>query len=382
MEEQLQESLGWTEDYRKYFNDASNGRGFPFRERGSFDPELTRPFYKVWALEKAGLHTTGHDDRGEIRTDGHSALSIPMFAATPTEEVIDWLSQLFERLDGIIAPALPSALSAERAAVASWPERLRQAQSAARDPSRLRIEDHGAAVDDTSRRIDPERLFLMFPRDRRGRLRPRARLLLSPAGTGSDTARRPWVLASGPERAGGDSVTVRVEPVIAVNEAHRFDLTPWLWQRNAPLLTEPSSWAHLGNDRGAIELLSGGMVEEGLRLSGLILDEGVTRLAKGRILGLGYNDPTWPTVARESLCLVFPSLLLTAGLSYARRVLRRPSDGIKLLTLPGQRQAMKGSIVFVPSDPPRLELRWTGSNRRLSYVLWERPPIPGVWAAE
>jgi hypothetical protein len=177
-------------------------------------------------------------------------------------------------------------------------------------------------------------------------------------------------------------VTVRVEPVIAVNEAHRFDLTPWLWQRNAPLLTEPSSWAHLGNDRGAIELLSGGMVEEGLRLSGLILDEGVTRLAKGRILGLGYNDPTWPTVARESLCLVFPSLLLTAGLSYARRVLRRPSDGIKLLTLPGQRQAMKGSIVFVPSDPPRLELRWTGSNRRLSYVLWERPPIPGVWAAE
>ena len=382
IEEQLEESSGWTEHYRKYFADASNGRGFPFRERGSFDPEVTRPFYKVWALEKAGLHTTGHDDRGEIRTDGHSALSIPMFAATPTEEVIDWLGQLFERLDRIIAPVVPSALSTERAALASWPERLRQAQSAARDPSRLRIEDHGAPVDDISRRIDAARLFLMFPRDRRGRLRPRARLLLSPAGIGSDTERRPWVVASGHERAGGDNVTVRVEPVIAVNEAHRFDLAPWLWQRNAPLLTEPSSWAHLANDRAAIELLSGGMVEEGLRLSGLILDEGVTRLAKGRILGLGYNDPTWPTVARESLCLVFPSLLLTAGLSYARRVLRRPSDGIKLLTLPGQRQAMKGSIVFVPSDPPRLELRWTGSNRRLSYVLWERPPVPGVWPTE
>jgi hypothetical protein len=382
MEEQVEQSSGWTKDYRKYFNDASNGRGFPFRERGSFDPELTRPFYKVWALEKAGLHMTGHDDRGEIRTDGHSALSIPMFAATPTEEVIDWFSQLFERLDRIIAPGLPSALSSERAALASWPERLRHAQSAARDPSRLRIEDRGAAVDDTSRRIDPERLFLMFPRDRRGRLRPRARVLLSPAGTGSDTERRPWVLASGPERAGGDSVTIRVEPVIAVNEAHRFDLTPCLWQRNAPVLTDPSSWAQVANDRAAIKLLSGGMVEEGLRLSGLILDEGVTRLAKGRILGLGYNDPTWPTVARESLCLVFPSLLLTAGLSYARRVLRRPNDGIKLLILPGQRQAMKGSIVFVPSDPPRIELRWTGSNRRLSYVLWERPPIPGVWATE
>jgi len=372
----------WSAEYRTYYEDALNGRGHPFQERGTFDPEPTRPFYKVWAIEKAGLHPTGHDDRGEIRTDGHSALSIPMFAATPTEEVIDWLGQLFERVDRIIAPALPTALSTERAALASWSERLRQAQSAARDPSRLRIEEHGAAVDETSQRIDPAQLFLMFPRDRRGRLRPRARLLLSPAGIGSDTERRPWVVAKGPERAGGDSVTVRVEPVIAVNEPHRFDLTPWLWQRNAPRLTEPSSWAPLTNDRAAIKLLSGGMVEEGLRLAGLFLDEGVTRLAKGRILGLGYNDTSWPTVARESLCLVFPSVLLTAGLSYARRVLRRPSDGIKLLTLPGQRQAMKGSIVFVPSDPPRLELRWTGSNRRLSYLLWERPPIPGVWAAE
>jgi hypothetical protein len=382
MEEQLEESSGWTQDYRKYFDDASNGRGLPFRERESFDPELSKPFYKVWALEKAGLHTTGHDDRGEIRTDGHSALSIPMFAATPTGEVIEWLSQLFERLDRIIAPALPSALSIERAALASWPERLRQAQSAARDPSRLRIAEHGAAVDETSQRIDPERLLVMFPHDRQGRLRPRTRLLLSPAGTGSDIDRRPWVVASGPERVGGDSVTVRIEPVIAVNETHRFDLTPWLWARNAPPLTAPSSWAPLSNDRAAIELLSGGMVEEGLRLAGLFLDEGVTRLAQGRILGVGYNDPAWPAVARESLCLVFPSLLLMAGLSYARRVLRRPSDGIKLLTLPGQRQAMKGSIVLVPSDPPRLELRWTGSNRLLSYVLWERPPIPGVWATE
>ena len=382
IEEQLRESSRWTDDYRKYFDDVSNGRGFPFRERGSLAPELTRPFYKVWALEKAGLHSTGHDDRGEIRTDGSSALSIPMFAATPTEEVIDWLSQLFERLGRIIAPALPSVLSIERAALALWPERTRQAQSAARDHSRLRIKGYGDAVDDTSRRIDPERLFLMFPRDRRGGLRPRTRLLLSPAGTSSDTERQPWVVASGPERAGGDSLTVRVEPVIGVNEAYRFDLAPWLWQRNAPPLTEPSSWTPFANDSAAIELLSRGMVEAGLRLSGLILDEGVTRLAKGQILGLGYNDPTWPTAARESLCLVFPSLLLTAGLAYARRVLRSPSDGIKLLTLPGQRQARKGSIIFVPSDPARLELRWIGSNRRLSQVLWERPPIPGVWAAE
>ena len=382
MELQLQGSSEWTEDYRNYTEDANNGRGFPFRERGSFHPELTRPFYKVWAVEKAGLHPTGHDDCGEIRTDGHSALSLPLFAATPTEEVVEWLSRVFERLDRIVAPALPTTLSIEKAALASWPERLRHAQSAARDPSLLRIDGHAGAVDDISRRIQPDRLFLMFPRDRRGRLWPRARVLLAPAGTGSDAERRPWIVASGPDRAGGGSVTIRIEPVIAVNEAHRFDLTPWLWQRDSPPLTESSSWVPVANNGAAIALLSGGKVEEGLRMSGLTLDEGVTRLAKGLVLGLGYEESTWPAAARESLCLVFPSLLLSLGLTYARRILGRPSDGIKLLTLPGQHQVQKASIVFLPSDPPRLELRWTGTNRRLSHLLWERPSIPGVWRAE
>jgi hypothetical protein len=138
----------------------------------------------------------------------------------------------------------------------------------------------------------------------------------------------------------------------------------------------------LANDGAAIALLTRGKVEEELRLSGLSLDEGITRLAKGLVLGLGYEDPSWPATARESLCLVFPSLLLSAGLTYTRRILRRPSDGIRLFTLPGQRQLRKASIVLVPTDPPRLELQWTGSNRRLYHLLWERPSIPGVWGIE
>jgi hypothetical protein len=305
-----------------------------------------------------------------------------MFAATPTEEVVEWLTKVFDRLDRIVAPALPTTLSSEKAALASWPERLRQAQSAARDPSLLRIDGHGGAASEVSGRVQPDRLFVMFPRDRRGRLWPRARVLLSPAGAGSDTERRPWIVATGPDRASGDSLTIRIEPVIAVNEAHRFDLTPWLWQRDTLALTEPSTWVPLANDGAAIALLTRGKVEEGLRLSGLSLDEGITRLAKGLVLGLGYEDPSWPATARESLCLVFPSLLLSAGLTYTRRIFRRPSDGIRLFTLPGHRQLRKASIVLVPTDPPRLELQWTGSNRRLSHLLWERPSIPGVWGIE
>jgi hypothetical protein len=223
-----------------------------------------------------------------------------MFAATPTEEVVEWLTKVFDRLDRIVAPALPTTLSSEKAALASWPERLRQAQSAARDPSLLRIDGHGGAASEVSGRVQPDRLFVMFPRDRRGRLWPRARVLLSPAGAGSDTERRPWIVATGPDRASGDSLTIRIEPVIAVNEAHRFDLTPWLWQRDTLALTEPSTWVPLANDGAAIALLTRGKVEEGLRLSGLSLDEGITRLAKGLVLGLGYEDPSWPDNRRLS----------------------------------------------------------------------------------
>ena len=101
-------------------------------------------------------------------------------------------------------------------------------------------------------------------------------------------------------------------------------------------------------------------------------------MARGQVLGLGYEDPSWPAVARESLSLIFPALLLSAGFRYASRILRRPHDGLRLFTLPGQRQARKASIMFVPGDTPRLELAWMGSNRRLSYLLWQRPAIPGV----
>jgi len=54
------------------------------------------------------------------------------------------------------------------------------------------------------------------------------------------------------------------------------------------------------------------------------------------------------------------------------------NNGLRLFTLPGQRQARKASVMFVPGDTPRLELAWMGSNRRLSYLLWQRPAIPGV----
>jgi hypothetical protein len=369
----------WTHAYRDYHDDFLDGRAHGFRLRGTFDPDLSRPFFSVSALEKAGLHAPGHDDLGEIRADGHSGLWIPMFAASTTEEVVDWLRTTFSRLLEIVAPPMPAALAAEEALLNAWPERVRRAIAEARDPAALLIDGDATVTSEVGSQVDFEGLLLTFPRDGKWRLAPRARVLLAPAGPGSDLERRRWVVAAGPLRAGGRTITIGVEPVIAINEVHRFDLAPWLWRRGSPPLTEPATWNGSFDDREAISQLRDGNIERGLLAAGLRLDEALTRMARGQVLGVIHEETAWSEEARERLSLMFPSLLMGAGLRYAHQVLRRRSDGLRLFTFSGQRHARKASVVFVPSNPPALRLDWTGSNRRLSTLLWQRPPIPGAW---
>jgi hypothetical protein len=376
-------SESWTPAYRAYHDDFMNGRAHGFITRGTFDADPHVPFFSVWAVERADLHAPGHDDSGEIRTDRRSALSIQMFAGRPVQEVLDWLHQTLGDLARIVTPPLPAALATENAALANWPDRVSRAQSATQDESWLVTEDPAPIAKAVREQIDGERLFLTFPRDRRGRLTAHVRVLLAPAGPGSDLERWLWVIANGPPRAGGHTITLRLQSVIAINELHRFDLAPWLWRLGSTPLTDPSTWGGSVDDIQAIALLRAGKVEEGLRAAGLHLDEALTRMSKGQLLGVIYDEPAWSEEAREHLSLLFPSLLLSAGVAYARRVLRRPSeDGLRLFTLSGQRHARKASVVLVSSHPPALKLSWTGSNRRLPPLLWQRPPIPGAWRAE
>ncbi len=365
--------------------DSSNdeymdGRSYGTIRRGTFDPDLSRPFYQVTVLEKADLHAPGHDDFGEFRADRKSGLSIPLFAASPAGEVLDWFGATVARLVEVVVPPMPAALAVEREALIAWSERARQAKAEAEDPAALAMDAQSPVTEEVGSQVAIDRLMLTFPRDGKGRLAPRARVLLAPTGSGSDLDRGPWVVVAGPSRVGGRTLTVRVEPVIAINEVHRFDLAPWLWRREASPLSEPATWGGPFDDATAIRLLRRGKIEEGLRAAGLHLDEALTRMARGQVLGVIYDEPAWSQETRERLSLMFPGLLLSAGLAYARRALRRRSDGLRLFTFPGQRHARKASVVFVPSDPPSLKLDWTGSNRRLPSLLWQRPPIPGAWS--
>lgn len=167
--------------------------------------------------------------------------------------------------------------------------------------------------------------------------------------------------------------------MVSLPPPNRFDRAPWLWRRGSPPLTEPATWTGAVDDATAINLLRQGKVEEGLLAAGLRLDEALTRMTRGQVLGVIYDEPAWSEEVRECLSLMFPGLLMSGGLAYAKEVLRRRSDGLRLLTMGRQRHTRKASIVFVRSDPPPLVLRSTGSNRRLPPLLRKRPAIPGLW---
>jgi hypothetical protein len=308
------------------------------------DPDLEAPFYGVWAVEEASVHRPGHDDFGEMREDRRKSYCLGAYASARVDEVVNWLLDTIAKLNRPVVKGPPAALDEERASLESWPER-QAAAAAAEEWVRRELEARPNISE-----LDPKRLYAMFPRDKRGRLGPRLRVLLAPVVPGSDRERRQWFVAVGPARVGGKEISIRHEPLIAANQAHRFDLAPWCWRSESGPLSEPSTWGYTGGDSESIGLLRGGHIEEGLRAAGLQLDEGVTRLTKGLLIGLLNYDPTWPEVT-----------------------------GIRLFTLPGQPWAAKASVVLVPGRQPSLEIRWTGTDAQLARVLWERPAIPGVW---
>jgi hypothetical protein len=363
----------WTEAYRQYHDEYMNARAYAFGLRGTLAEDMEAPFYGVWAAEEASLHSTGHDDFGEVRSDKRHGLTWGIYASTAIDQVVSALAGTIDQLDASVDVGPLDALTAEQRDLQRWPAVVAGARGA---DIWVHVKPEANQVRDS---LDTKRLYTMFPRDQHGRLKARQRVILQPVSIGSDRDRRPWIVAVGPARVGGTEVTVGVEPLIAANQLERFDLAPWCWQKTSGDLSAAKTWGLTREGANGIDLLLRGSVKDGLEAAGLRLDEAVTRLARGSVLGLLCRDPMWPKLTREGLSRVAPLLLLGPGFGYANALLTRNSDGLRLFTLPGQRAARKASIVLVPGRKPSLEIRWTGTNARLPVVLWQRPTIPGVW---
>ena len=91
---------------------------------------------------------------------------------------------------------------------------------------------------DLAAAVDPAALCWFFPREREGRFRRSAVVALAPCRDGRPHLSGPWLTA----RADGGRLVLEVRDLIPANQAHRWDVTPWLWDRRHAGAPPPDRW--------------------------------------------------------------------------------------------------------------------------------------------
>jgi hypothetical protein len=225
-------------------------------------------------------------------------------------------------------------------------------------------------------RLDAALLCWHFPRDRSGRYARRAVVAL--ARYGPDPAKRaPWLTA----RVRDGALALGVEPLIGVNQDHRWDATPWLWSAAGRDATAAERWqvASAEQARPLTERLDAHDLAGALEAAGVRVDDDVAGLLDGfptRYLRAAYTD-TWVAALYTQLTRSAPWRFAAAYDTWRRERtgLGRPATGpVPLCGLTGLNQQRRPMLALdLPGGVPCLRMVWTGSNVRLSRALWERP---------
>ncbi|GAA4443605.1 hypothetical protein GCM10023170_020180 [Phytohabitans houttuyneae] len=225
-------------------------------------------------------------------------------------------------------------------------------------------------------RVEAGLLCWHFPRERSGRYARRAVVAL--ARYGPDPGKRgPWLTA----RVRDGALALGVEPLIGVNQDHRWDTTPWLWSAAGRDATPADRWqvASPEQARPLARLLDAHEVGPALEAAGVRVDDDVAALLDGfptRYLRAAYTD-AWVTTLYTQLARSAPWRFATAYETWQRERagLGRPAAGpVPLCGLTGLNQQRRPMLALdLAGGAPWLRMVWTGSNARLSRALWERP---------
>jgi hypothetical protein len=225
-------------------------------------------------------------------------------------------------------------------------------------------------------RLDAGLLCWHFPRERSGRYARRAVVAL--ARYGPDPAKRgPWLTV----RVRDGALALGVEPLIGVNQDHRWDATPWLWCAAGRDATPAERWqvASAEEARPLTELLDAHEIAAALDAAGVRVDDDLAALLDGfptRYLRAAHTD-AWVAALYTQLARSAPWRFAAAYDTWRRERtgLRRPAAGpVPLCGLTGLNQQRRPMLALdLAGGAPRLRMVWTGSNARLSRALWERP---------
>lgn len=234
--------------------------------------------------------------------------------------------------------------------------------------------------------LSTARIVRNFPWDSAGRLLLETSVLLSifelKELARGPNARSGCLAAIGPERR-RDRQVIRVEltNLIVLNQSHRWENCPWLWN-DAEV---PLNGADTPKAARSLQLLDDGKIEKALAVFGVTLSDDLHRLlgAERICLSGSHPDAAWTNLLIERLRESAPWLLPRAVKDAAeksrtakKKNRRLEPPMLKFVIFPGEVHARKACL-FLTGDKdggnPRFVIDATASNARLHETAWKRP---------
>jgi hypothetical protein len=251
----------------------------------------------------------------------------------------------------------------------------RQAAAASPDVDTTAVPPEAA---DLAAGVDPAMLCWFFPRERGGRYRRSAVVALAPCRAGRPHLSGPWLAA----RAGSDHLVLEVRDLIPANQAHRWDATPWLWDRRHADASPAHRWQarDMRDTRPAFTALRDGRLRSALDECGVLADPAIGRLLAGEPVRIFRAQLTekWVASLYTGLTDMAPWRLAAAYQTWreGRDALGlRTTDPVTLFGLGGMRQARKPKVALdLTHTGPMLRFRYTGGSAVLPRSLWTIPP--------
>lgn len=259
-------------------------------------------------------------------------------------------------------PPVPDQVTERRRAARTAEHR----RTAARAPQ-IRFDDDVRADE-----LDPAGVAFHFPRERSGRFLRSAVVALTPLDDTPPHLRGRWLTV----RADGEELSVGVENVIGGNQAYRWNLTPWMWDRR--VTASPRERWQLDEPEQArpyLEALAAGRVAEALDRAGVAVDDQLARLLRGEPNRTYRAELTEKWVAnlyaglRESA----PWRFEQAYAAWQAERGGRPKP-VTMFGLKGLGQVRKPKVALDRTrSGPILRLHFSAGNLLLPRALWTIP---------
>jgi hypothetical protein len=238
---------------------------------------------------------------------------------------------------------------------------------------RVHFEDISSSEAADVAAVDSAALALHFPRERSGRFLRSAVVALAPLNGAPPHMRGRWLTV----RAKADELYIGVEELIGGNQAHRWNLTPWMWdQRHVG--TSPRDRWQLDNATQArpyLDALASGRVSEALNLAGVAVDEQLSKLLRGEPTR-NYRaelTATWVANLFAGLTESAPWRFAEAYAAWLAERGGRPKP-VTLFGLKGLGQARKPKVALDRTQSELvLRLEFSGGNLILPRALWTVP---------